>query len=438
MAVRPRQATEQKVTLKMSTLAMNSMLRMAIAKICYNRGLLDASNFVEKVVGGASHQMLRPTEHTEDLLRWMREGVAPALEKQYLDELLLIISADEEAENVLEVYSFKCAYDDTPQAERKNTDADGITKQVSAQLAQLGAVAESTSSLPSVRTYMRIELVFNERTPDDYSPPACFSAPRAVVERTLAFATNPSAFAVMPVRSQYQSVHTRLYTTQVEGVMAGGGQLGSAQIPLDLLSEHVPQRTAATSRARGSEASPSSQLTPTSAAVAIRATSARERLTEQLEVAKRVCLERGYGAHLNAEILVAAMPGLQTYDALKLLCMLEQTATIGPFSPVVNSRIILAGEPRSDEGGSPAEPGASDGSEEQGTVCTARAETAPPLAGGTPEQHAVGGRVTRRRVHLPAGADDSGNTQDKPDEDVADEPSDAKRPRRTQPPHARG
>lgn len=323
-----------------------------------------------------------------------------------------------------------CTYEPTPNAEIPYASQSGIQSQCNALLSQLGALAESTAPLPELPTYMRIELVFNEATPPDYRPPACFSAPRSVEGRGHTFAAAPRSASLLAVRTEHQAVRALLYTGCAEGMWADVEPIGASTVPIGASRPPPPRpsascapgsqppagtpsasaRRAAGSRP-GSRAAGSDARSATPSGSAAQSGGAARKAAERYEDAKRACLARGYGAHLNAEILAASVPGLQPLDACMLLCKLEQEALIGPFSPAINARVIIAGAESSKEE-SGAESGAADEPE--------------PAAHGGPPAPREGGAAAASR----AAASDAGGSRAGADGGSQSEPAPSKRPRR--------
>lgn len=97
-----RHRTEQRtVELQASAAAMSGVISMGISTVCYNRQLFGPEDFEAKTIvqGMPTLYKLAENERTARIWDWIRQGINPALCKQYLSKVVLIISADEKGDD---------------------------------------------------------------------------------------------------------------------------------------------------------------------------------------------------------------------------------------------------------------------------------------------------------------------------------------------------
>jgi hypothetical protein len=390
--VRPPQV-EQQMSVQTSTAVCESVLVMAISNVCYSRGLFEPDDFDTKPLaahGLPMQRMLKKNARTAELWRWITEGVVPALKERCLDKVLFIISADAAGENgtraracarephkppvlrrliapellpvrrartrphrttVLEVFSFTCTYNDTPNYKGKLRSREGMVQQASAMLSLLGTYTESSAPLPSQPTFLRIELVYNDRAPEGYAPKGeLFTTPREAAGRSLSFADKEVAIVdLRNVNTPHQSLKSQLFTTSIKGMWEEEPQL-----------EHGTLAIGADAQAMtgGSRSTPGGSSSPTfgnSASQGVTTKSnatSKEELIQLYKSAKTTCAKLGGGAIVNVKVLQAHVPGLKPLDACMILCRLEMMQVIGPLDHDAGGRKVLAGDPAS--AGAPA------------------------------------------------------------------------------------
>lgn len=238
---------------------------------------------------------------------------------------------------MLEVFAFKCDYSEKPAYVRdglRSTTKEGINRQASAMLAILSSYTESSAPLPSFPTFLRIELVYNERAPAGYTPAGeLFTATHDVAGRTLKFVDETAVLDLMPVETPHQSIKTQLFTTSVNGMWESRPKLAASTLTVGTEPRAAAAHAAA---AQGGSCSPtvgnaasqqgegSSQLGGSEAPGG----TSKVALYELGRRAREFCARLGAGQLINAKVLQEGVHEIKPLDACMILCQLEATGVI--------------------------------------------------------------------------------------------------------------
>lgn len=251
---------------------------------------------------------------------------------------------------MLEVFSFQCEYNETPNsADKLRSSRANILQQANAMLSLLGAYTESSAPLPCLPTFLRISLLYNERAPKDYVSGELFTSPKPSAGSTLEFADAAAAIELRPTLSTpHQSLKAKLYTTSIEGMWEDSARLVDGKLPIS-----DPVRTTSDDELRkpsqhGGASSPpfgnaaaSQQQSGSQGSGVGRASKAA--LIKLYGDAESYCTRQlGAGATVTAALLQKNVPGMRSLDACMVLCRLETAKVISALDFKLGGRQVLA------------------------------------------------------------------------------------------------
>ncbi|KAJ1640706.1 HORMA domain-containing protein [Pavlovales sp. CCMP2436] len=362
-----RPVVEQQLSMQQCTVVMDGVLLMAISNVCFARGLFPPGDFDSRPMGVdlPVQRRLKENDRTAGLLRWLREGVSPALEKRYLDKVLLLLTADKEgakgarirrqpARPLLPlnhyVFSFQCEYNDLPVlTDRQLRSKEGIVQQASAMLSLLGAYTESFAPLQCQEAFVRIELVYNSSTPEGYTPGSLFTARHETAGHELDFVDKAAELDVRNVKTPHQSLSTKLYTTSVAGMWEEAAMVRGGKLAVGAHHHRVGAPRGAPGKAQKGTSSPTfaqQAAPPDSPSGSQLSQGSREAskavLLSLYADAKAYCDGLGAGAVVNAASLQTNVFGMKALDACMVLCRLESNKVVSGLHHEQGGRLVLA------------------------------------------------------------------------------------------------
>lgn len=173
----PEQVTEQQ-----STLFVKKLLAVAISSISYLRALFPENAFGDRCLEDISLKILRDDNACPEacqVIQWIR-GCFDALEKKYLRAVLVGIYIDpEDADTVIEQYTFKISYNKGVGVDVfrngscvASAKSESETKKETIRLLRtIILLSQTFAPLPDdVMMTMKL-LYYDEVTPEDYNPP---------------------------------------------------------------------------------------------------------------------------------------------------------------------------------------------------------------------------------------------------------------------------
>lgn len=256
---------------------------------------------------------------------------------------------------VLEVFSFECEYNDAPKHDDHCSSTDYINNAATGMLNLLSAYTEASAPLPSLPVFLRINLLFNERAPADFSLGQAFTAPKPCYGTDLEFVDNAAALDLhAPVRTPHQTLKTKLFTTSVEGLWQNSAQLAGGRLPLGetartLAPNRRPPHNGASSPTFGNSASQQAGSSQGSAV----ARSSKAALARLYQDAEDYCCSLDAGAEVNAVTLQANVGGMKSLDACMIMVRLETNGIISAFDAKLGARTVLARPAPADEARAP-------------------------------------------------------------------------------------
>ncbi|KAI3904130.1 hypothetical protein MKW98_021716 [Papaver atlanticum] len=179
-----RKLKEPEITEQESLLLTRKLLRIAISKISYVRGLFPENYFNDKSVSALEMKIkkLMPIDaESRRLIDWMEKGVYDALQKKYLKTLLFCIYDAIEG-HMIEEYAFSFSYSNSDSEEgMMNISHTGNNKQgikpnqmrssACKMIRTLVQLMQTLDCMPEERTILMKLLYYEDVTPIDYEPP---------------------------------------------------------------------------------------------------------------------------------------------------------------------------------------------------------------------------------------------------------------------------
>ena len=163
---------------------------MIISTLCFTRSLFPDSEFAVRAFEGVSVSILKPNTdnpRAQKLVRWLENGVFPALDRGYIDRVLFNIHDADPARAeavVIESYSFRVSTAGAGEsglrvtATTRATGSRGnatrttrgeVSKNVRQILKQFIVLTTSLDALPDER-WISMQLTYTPETPSDFEP----------------------------------------------------------------------------------------------------------------------------------------------------------------------------------------------------------------------------------------------------------------------------
>lgn len=225
-------ASTSLLTVSSSIIISQNLVRTAISSITYLRNIFPEECYIDKKLTGLNIRTLIPnTPESKLLLNWLEQGVFDALEKHYLEDIVLAIYTRGPVNNtLLECYQFHMTYpdeiltgmsDDGPNMSLIHTTngKDGQTSETHTYsreeikdstvrlIRTLISLAQTLKALPRDR-FLTMKLQYRDDvTPIDYEPKFFRAADE---DDELVFDQKPFKVAVGGVQTQFHEISMKM------------------------------------------------------------------------------------------------------------------------------------------------------------------------------------------------------------------------------------